>query len=59
MSKIGLIYAGHRFLIGVPARDLSPAEVKKYGRKMLLDSEIYIEPKPKKRTRAKQPKTDE
>lgn len=58
MKKTGLIYGGHRFLIGVPARDLTPAEVKKYGRAMLLKSGVYIEPKPEKQPRSKQPKPD-
>lgn len=36
------------FLPGVPDRDLTPDEVKQYGKQRLLDSGLYQEPpKPK------------
>jgi len=41
-------YTGNgSFLAGVPARDLSVAEVKLYGKKRLLDSGLYSEAKKK------------
>lgn len=43
MKKIGLKYVGKAFLPGVPARDLSEAEVKKFGREDLLASGLYVE----------------
>jgi hypothetical protein len=40
---------GGRFLVGVPARDLSAAEVKKYGgEEFLLSIGIYEKVAPKK-----------
>lgn len=36
---------GSGFLTGVPARDLKPAEVKRYGKKRLLKSGLYYEAK--------------
>ena len=38
-------YLHNGFLKGVPARDLTDEEVKKYGRKRLLDSGLYEEPR--------------
>ena len=38
-----LKYAGTSFLPGVPARDLSDAEARFYGRTKLLQSGIYFE----------------
>lgn len=32
-----------KFLVGVPARDLSEAEVSRFGRQILLDSGLYEE----------------
>ena len=44
-----LKYIGNgSFLAGVPARDLSVAEVKQYGKKRLLDSGLYVEVKTKR-----------
>lgn len=38
-----LKYAGDGFLPGVPARDLTDSEVKKYGKERLLKSGIFFE----------------
>ena len=38
-------YLHNGFMKGVPARDLTDEEVKKYGRKRLLDSGLYEEPR--------------
>ena len=35
-------YAGNGWVHGVPARDLSDEEAKKYGIKQLIDSGLYI-----------------
>ena len=45
-----LIYIGNgEFLPGVPARDLTEAEVKQYGgEKALLESGLYTKPKSEK-----------
>ena len=44
----GLIYIGKGFLPGIPARDLSAEDVKKYGGKSaLLDTGLYAEPEKK------------
>ena len=40
-----LKYVGNGWIHGVPARDLSDEEVKRYGKKRLLDSGLYIEKK--------------
>ena len=46
-EKIGLIYVGWGFYAGVPARDLTPAEVEKYGGvEQLTKDGFYITPKP-------------
>lgn len=39
-------YTGHGFIKGIPARDLTDAEVKKFGKERLLASGIYIEKRP-------------
>jgi hypothetical protein len=39
----GMRYTGHGYIVGVPARDLTDAEVKKFGRERLLATGIYIE----------------
>lgn len=43
-----LKYNHKAFLIGVPARDLTDDEVRLYGKRKLLDSGAYAEPKPAK-----------
>jgi len=46
LEHIELIYTGGGhggFLPGVPAKDLSSAEVRRYGRQFLLDSGLYKE----------------
>ena len=44
-----LKYIGNGFLPGIPARDLSDAEVKKLGGvKFLLSTGLYAKPKKKK-----------
>ena len=41
-----LIYKGNgEFIAGVPARDLSDEEVKKYDEKKLIQSGLYEKPK--------------
>jgi len=42
-----LKYVGNGWIHGVPARDLSGEEVRKYGKQRLLDSGLYIEIKDK------------
>lgn len=37
-----LRYIGHGFLPGVPARDLTDAEVEQFGRESLIASGLYI-----------------
>ena len=44
-----LVYIGPNWLVGVPARNLTAAEVKLYGKDRLLASGLYIEKKPAKR----------
>lgn len=40
-----LIYVGKgAFIVDIPARDLTDEEVKKYGKKYLLKSGLYVEP---------------
>ena len=36
-------YIGHGFIVGIPARDLTTAEVKLYGKERLLASGLYFE----------------
>jgi len=38
-----LKYIGNGFIDGVPARDLTAEEVKKYGKDRLLKSGLYVE----------------
>ncbi len=38
-------YVGNGWIHGVPARDLSDEEAKKYGIKQLIDSGLYIKVK--------------
>lgn len=40
-SNDGLRYIGPDKLIGVPARDLTPAEVKEFGQARLIASGLY------------------
>jgi len=45
----GMKYVGDgTFLPGIPARDLTEAEVVEYGRKRLLASGLYVESKPER-----------
>ena len=49
MSDKALIYTGGGHggsLPDIPARDLTADEVKRIGKKLLLDSKLYEEPKP-------------
>ena len=39
--KVYLIYSGRGFLAGVPARNLSEKESKRYGIKRLVESGLY------------------
>jgi len=44
-EQIGLVYVGPGFYAGVPARDLSPEEVKEFGGvKELTKDEYYAIP---------------
>jgi hypothetical protein len=43
MQKYELIYNGQGFLVGVPSKHLTKAEVKKYGKDWLLASGLYQE----------------
>ena len=45
------------FLIGVPARDLSAEEVKKFGEERLLKSNLYEEVKRKSKAELEKPVT--
>lgn len=38
-------YIGNGFIDGVPARDITEEEAKKYGIKQLIDSGLYIKVK--------------
>jgi len=42
-----LIYKGGGFIAGIPARNLTDEEVKKYNEKELINSGLYEEPKKK------------
>ena len=48
MQKYELIYNGQGFLVGVPSKNLTKAEVKKYGKDWLLASGLYQEYQPKR-----------
>jgi len=53
-------YLSKGFIKGVPARDLSDEEVKKYGRKRLLDSGLYEETrKPREKKQIDEPVTEQ
>lgn len=45
-----LKYKGGGFVPGVPARDLTDEEVKRYGEKRLLDTGLYKKVRVKKQT---------
>lgn len=45
------------FLVGVPARDLSAGEVKKFGEERLLKSNLYEEVKRKSKAELEKPVT--
>jgi len=38
-----LKYVGKSFIVGIPARDLTDEEVKRFGKQKLLDSRLYAE----------------
>ena len=42
-KKKGLRYIGPKWVLGIPARDLSPREVMKYGRERILRTGFYEE----------------
>jgi len=53
-------YLHNGFLAGVPARDLTEDEVKKYGKKRLLDSGLYKETyKPRIKKEIEKPDTEQ
>ena len=39
-----LKFTGKGFIIGIPGRDLTDEEVKRYGRERLINSGLYIDP---------------
>lgn len=43
-------YIGKGFIVGIPARNLTADEVKKYGKNRLLASGLYQEKRPVKQT---------
>lgn len=51
-TELGLVYTGAgagAFFAGIPARDLTPAEVEKYGgEEFLLALGLYVKPAPVK-----------
>jgi hypothetical protein len=55
MAQQGLIYKGNGFYVGVPARDLTPEEVKKYGEAFLLSLGLFEQPQPKRTRKLAQP----
>jgi hypothetical protein len=57
MAKAALKWKGNGFYVGVPARDLSADEVKRYGREFLLSLGLYEEIE-KPRAVYKPPKDD-
>lgn len=48
-KPIGLIYKGNGFFVSIPARDLTPEEVKKFGKDFLLSLGLYEEPQTKRK----------
>lgn len=50
----GLIYVGGGFYHGVPARDLTEEEAKRFGRALLLRSGLYVEAEKPKAAENKQ-----
>jgi hypothetical protein len=48
-----LKYKGGGYLVGIPARNLTDEEVKKYGKRRLIESGLYIEDVPKYEPRKK------
>jgi hypothetical protein len=52
MSK--LVYIGNgRWIVGIPARNLSADEVAQHGEDFLLETGLYKKPAPPKRKRSK------
>lgn len=46
MNEIKLVYTGHGFVPGIPARDLTGEEVEQYGgEKYLIETGQYSKPK--------------
>jgi len=45
-------YNGGGFIAGIPARDLTAEEVRRYGRERLLKSGLYMEVRKSKRLEA-------
>ena len=46
-------YIGKGFIVGIPARNLTTAEVKLYGKDRLLASGLYIEKQAAKKKESK------
>lgn len=42
-----LKYIGKSFIVGIPARDLTDEEVRRFGKQKLLDSGLYTEARKK------------
>ena len=51
MARAKMKWLGNGFYVGIPARDLTAEEVKRFGREFLLSLGLYADidpPKPKK-----------
>jgi hypothetical protein len=53
-----MIWLGNGFYVGVPARNLSAEEVKRYGREFLLSLGIYADIDPPKPKKAEEPEPE-
>lgn len=59
MAKAKMRYKpGSGFYVGVPSRDLSAEEVKRYGREFLLSLGLYEEINPPKPKAAEEPEPE-
>lgn len=44
-------YIGKAFIVGIPARDLTDEEAAQFGKKFLLDSGLYAEDAPVRKSK--------
>lgn len=59
-EPIGLKYSGTGWIAGVPARDLTPAEVIEYGgAELLTQNGVYVLPEPPKKAAANKKEGDQ